>query len=196
MRGEALQQQPNSPAEPKIEPLVPATPGCEHPWFNYWSLGADARIALRFHAFRQRHPAWFRTRWANRLAYAALGAQEPGRALGSARGQAHPFSRRLPTWAGSLVMSSIPSYAGGVHLPGVRADDGRLEAFAMPRGLSLGLVMAGLHRPCCVGSFSQLELTLSDALAMQMDGEPFVAPSGRYHLSRQGQARVVVVEKD
>ncbi len=30
MRGGALQQQGNSPAEPKMNLLVPATPGCEY----------------------------------------------------------------------------------------------------------------------------------------------------------------------
>jgi diacylglycerol kinase (ATP) len=187
----------NSPAEPIIEPLVLATPGCDRPWFNYCSLGADARIALHFHDFRQRHPAWFRARWANRLAYAALGAQEPGGGLMAVMGRARPFPRGLPAWASSLVMTSIPSYAGGVRLPaGVRADDGRLEAFGLPCGLSLGLVVAGLRRPCCVGPFNQLELDLPRPLPMQVDGEPFVAAGGRYLVSRQGQARVVVVDRD
>ncbi len=158
-------------------------------WFNYWSLGLDARIATRFHQLRRRHGVWFPSALANRLLYTALGLREPHRPL-SCRLRAGP---PLPGWASALVVASIPSYAGGARLAAdMRADDGRLELFALAAGLPLGMAASGLRRPYRVASGPGIDLDLGAAMAMQLDGEPSWAPAGRYRVRPGGRIAVLV----
>ncbi len=164
-------------------------PGGARGWFNYWSLGLDARIATRFHQIRHRHGAWFPSPLANRLLYTALGLREPHRPL-ACRMRAGP---PLPGWAAALVVASIPSYAGGARLAAdMRADDGRLELFALAAGLPLGLVASGLRRPYRVASASGVDLDLVAGMAMQLDGEPGWAPAGHYRVRSGGRIAVLV----
>jgi diacylglycerol kinase (ATP) len=166
-------------------------PGLGRGWCNYLSLGVDARVALRFHHLRLRHRWLARGPAINRGLYGVLGAQQRGVDLARRmRLVDHPS---LPRWAGVLVLGNIPSYAGGVVLArGMRADDGLLEAVALGHGLSLGLVTGRLRRPRLLARLAHLVFDLGAPVAMQVDGEPFIAPPGHYRISRAASVQVLV----
>ncbi len=162
-------------------------PGCPgRAWFNYWSIGDDAAAANRFHHLRRVQPWLMRGAGLNKALYGACGLVEPGRRLVGAVDVA------LPAGCGALVAAGIPSYAGGRRLgPAIRADDGLLDLFALPAGLGLGLMLAGLRRARALGRHAVLELRLSRPVPMQLDGEPFVAAAGAWRARRDGQVAVL-----
>lgn len=166
-------------------------PGLDRSWCNYLSLGADARVALRFHHLRLRHRWLARGPAINRGLYGVLGAQQRGVDL--VRRLRPLGGPSLPHWAAVLVLGNIPSYAGGVVLASdMRLDDGRFEAVALGHGLALGLVTARLRRPRLLGRHERLEFDLGGGVAMQVDGEPFLAPPGRYRICRARSVSVLV----
>lgn len=170
-----------------------AGPGLERGWCNYLSLGLDARVALRFHHLRLRHRWLARGPAINRGLYGVLGAQQRG--IDLARRVRLVGGAPLPRWAAVLVLGNIPSYAGGVRLAsGMRVDDGRFEALALGQGLALGLVTARLRRPRLLGRHDHLEFDLGTGVAMQLDGEPFIAPPGRYRVTRTTGVSVLVAD--
>jgi diacylglycerol kinase family enzyme len=170
-----------------------AGPGLDRGWCNYLSLGLDASVALRFHHLRLRHRWLARGPVINRGLYGVLGAQQRGNDL--ARCVRVGGGMRLPRWAAGLVLDNIPSYAGGVVLAqGMRIDDGRFEMLALGAGLALGLVTARLRRPRLLGRHTHLELDLGTAMAMQLDGEPILAPPGRYRITRAPGVHVLVAD--
>lgn len=164
-------------------------PGVDRAWFNYWSLGADARVAHRFDCLRRRRPWLLRSPAINRAAYALLGAGHHGPRLPVAWHGGRP----LPAWAAALVLTSIPSYAGGVRLSRLSDPaDGRLEVFALGAQLAMGLVAARLRRPRLLAQPSAWELILQRPAPMQVDGEPFIATPGRFACRHGGTIGVLV----
>lgn len=159
-------------------------------WFNYLSFGLDARIALAFHRLRRRHPRLIRSPAINRALYGALGLCQPRVVLSEAvRVIGQP---PLPDWTAALVAINIPSYAGGVQLASViDAADQRLDLFPLAGGLGLGLVTARLRQPSSLGQFDDLELALAHPVPFQCDGEPGIAPAGRYRVRWGGQVSVL-----
>ncbi len=159
-------------------------------WFNYLSIGTDARVALRFHRLRRLHPWMFRGQAINRAMYGAVALSEPqlplSRSLDLAR-------HTVPAWARAVVFTNIGSYAGGTALGrGIHAVDGHLDGFLLGPGSVLGLAAAGVRRPHPLGAMAQVDFTLRVPTAMQIDGEPSVAPPGRYSVRRVGMVRVLM----
>lgn len=86
--------------------------------FNcYFSVGADAAVALRFHTMRERTPSLFNSQIGNKLVYAAVGGGEGIKPT-------YPVLSQLITLtidgvaysvedAVSVVCLNIPYYAGG-----------------------------------------------------------------------------------
>lgn len=168
-------------------------PGLDRGWCNYLSLGLDAGVALRFHQLRHRHRWLARGPVINRGLYGVIGAQQRGTDL--VRQVRLSGARPLPSWSAVLVLSNIPSYAGGVTLArDMRVDDGRFEVLALGEGLALGLVNARLRRPRLLGRHAHLEFDLGARVAMQVDGEPFHAMPGRYRIDRAPGIRVLVAD--
>lgn len=157
-------------------------PGIDRAFINYWSAGYDAEVALRFHRLRQRRRAL--VSWLGRSAYVLVGAATPAPALD----ERLVAERRLPTGTASLVLASIPSYAAGVRLAAdMDAGDGLCEMVSLPGGVAAGLALAGaLPRPL-LGRGRSWRFRLREPLAMQADGEPFMAPPGRYAVAWAGQ---------
>jgi hypothetical protein len=93
------------------------------PMNNYCSFGMDADISARFDAARRRHPALHRSRAMNKLWYGAHGLAAACGAASitnenvalSLDGAAVPLPRAADGGK-ALVISNVPSYAGGVDL--------------------------------------------------------------------------------
>lgn len=165
-------------------------PGGTLAWFNYLSLGVDARIARRFHRLRRHHPWLFAGGMMNKALYgaAAMGEVQQGLA-----GAVEVAGVGLPSWARALVFANIASYAGGVALgTDISPVDGHLDGFVLGPGAALGLAAGGVRRPHRLAAAAAIELVLARPLVMQIDGEPSRAPAGRYRLRREGQVRVLV----
>ena len=164
-------------------------------WYNYVSLGYDARIAHRFQALRRQHPRLFVSALVNRSIYAlaslAESTQPLGRALRMALGAGSEL--QLPRWASALLFTSIPSYAGG-HCLGsqIVADDGHLDVFALPAGLPLSLALGRLRTLRTLGAPASAAFTVTRPLAVQIDGEPLLAPPGAYHIAHGGTVPILV----
>jgi diacylglycerol kinase (ATP) len=171
----------NGPIGPKI-------------WCNYLSIGVDANVALRFHHLRLRHPWLAQGGVVNRGIYGLLGAQQRGSALSPMVGLSHGL--RLPPSASVLVLSNIASYAGGATLArNIRTDDAQFEVVALGHGVRLGLATAGLRRPRLLHRLDHLTLVLGSEIAMQMDGEAFIAPAGRYQVTHAGSIKALDGER-
>lgn len=176
-------------AERRLDGWRVVGPGFDRTWFNYWSIGADARTAWRFDRLRRRRPWLLRTPAINRVAYALLGAVDRGPHLPVLGAGGRP----LPAWAAALVLASIPSYAGGVCLaPGIDPADGRLEVFALGAQIAMGLVAARLRRPRLIDRAPGWELALARPVPMQVDGEPLIAVAGHYRCRHAGTIGVLV----
>jgi diacylglycerol kinase (ATP) len=163
-------------------------PNLTRTWFNYWSLGIDARVALGFHHLRDRHPYLFRLQALNLALYATIGLGQVPPRLDQRIG-----NLSLPVWTRGLVICNIASWAGGVRLhPGIRADDGHADAFALAAGIPLGLATGRVRQPLRLGTRREWTIDLRQPTSMQCDGEPFVARSGRYRAHCHGQALVLI----
>ncbi len=164
--------------------------GWQRAFYNYCSLGVDARVAARFHATRGELPWLFRSSLVNKAMYGIVGLGEPG------RGIAHVIEgfADLPDWTRAIVLTSIPSYAGGTCLhPLIHPGDGILEAIALGPGLSLGLAAAGVRQPRLLSRERSYRFRLARPVTAQVDGEPLRLPAGSYTIAQQGSVRVVVL---
>lgn len=164
-------------------------PGVERIWFNYWSTGIDAAVALRFHRLRQRRPWLFRHRMLNLGIYGVLGLADTWRRLGGAvRGDAID----VPHHAGALVVANISSWASGVRLPAcIRDDDGLADGLALDAGLGLALTTLGLRPPRHLAARAEWRLITDRDLPMHCDGEPFLAAAGTWQARHGGQVPVL-----
>jgi len=164
-------------------------------WYNYLSIGYDARIAHRFHALRRQHPRLFISALVNRSIYAVASLAESMRPLGRAVRWADlkGLEQPVPRWASALLFANIPSYAGG-HCLGsqIAADDGRLDVFALPAGLPLSLALGRIRTLRALGAPHGAGFTLTRPLAVQIDGEPLLAPPGAYRITHGGSVPILV----
>jgi diacylglycerol kinase (ATP) len=163
------------------------------PWFNYISFGYDARVVRRFHAMRAHHPGLFLGAALNKALYGMSSLAERVSPLSGGLELLGPPALAVPAWAAGVVLANIASYAGGTRLgPAIAPDDGRVDAFALPAGLSLGLALGGVRVARRLGAHRDLRLRLSRPLALQVDGEPLLAPAGRYEVAHEGTVPVLI----
>mmetsp|Transcript_16169 Transcript_16169/g.63046 ORF Transcript_16169/g.63046 Transcript_16169/m.63046 type:complete len:581 (-) Transcript_16169:57-1799(-) len=154
---------------------------------NYFSIGIDAKIALKFHNLRQSTPDLFKSRLVNKGVYGGFGIQN---AVSKAETMkdlnvqvvVDQEPAEFDTGLEGIVFLNIQSYAGGTDLwgkvsesdekrrPG-RMDDGSLEVVGL-RGVTHMLGMqAGLVGGERITQGSEIVLT-GAAMDVQVDGEP------------------------
>jgi hypothetical protein len=132
----------------------------------------------------------FRHRLVNMGLYGVLGVAD---ALFHLAGAVRCDAVTIPDRAGALVMANIRSWAGGVHLPDLIADDdGKIDGLALDAGLGLGLTTLGLRQARHLAAASTWTITTSRALPMHCDGEPFLAPPGDWSVHHEGQVPVLM----
>ena len=155
-------------------------------FFLYLSCGADARVARRFHAARQRHRRWFLGPAVNQLWYGLC-------AVGETHAPVPVRDLARPPSTAALLFANVPSYAGGC-CPGrgIAAADGRLDVFALPPGLRLGLMLSGLRRLRPLGAHATWRFTCMRPLSVQLDGEPRLLSAGAHVIDHAGRACVLM----
>eukprot|EP01130_Rhizamoeba_saxonica_P010058 TRINITY_DN4116_c0_g2_i1.p1 TRINITY_DN4116_c0_g2~~TRINITY_DN4116_c0_g2_i1.p1 ORF type:complete len:566 (-),score=121.84 TRINITY_DN4116_c0_g2_i1:18-1715(-) len=172
---------------------------------NYFSVGVDAEIALKFHNERETNPDAFTSRVGNYLKYAKHGA--------SAAMQGYPDLSKSITLEvdgeyvhlqplRALVVVNLPSCYGGCYLWGsddelegnlqpMRIDDGLVEIVGITSASHLGKIQAGVSSPFRIAQGSDVKITLSKPLPCQVDGEPAKWEPCRIHISLENQVRVL-----
>ena len=163
--------------------------GISRSFYNYLSMGADARVAARFHTLRRDMPWLFRSPLINKSLYGFVSLSEP-----AIRVHEIISGLDLPEWTRAVVFANIASYAGGTRLgANIRADDGWIDGFALGAGSALGLAVTGIrppHRFLCGGV---VRFSLNNPLLVQLDGEPLRLEPGQYTIAHGGRARVITL---
>ena len=106
---------------------------------NYFSVGVDAEVALKFHRLREEKPQLFKSRFINKGWYGLYGMEGMIKNCGPLAkdvtlyidGSHVPFSRDI---AGIIVMN-IHSYAGGTDPWGPVSAKSRWQRASMSDGL-------------------------------------------------------------
>eukprot|EP00052_Salpingoeca_macrocollata_P008449 m.67002 g.67002 ORF g.67002 m.67002 type:complete len:783 (-) comp16599_c0_seq2:52-2400(-) len=169
---------------------------------NYFSIGVDASIALRFHIEREQNPAKFRSRAKNKFFYAQFGAEEAFKNSCAHLEQdielvvdGKPY--KLPNLQGIAVLN-IPSMYGGSNLWGTQQGkqyeaqhigDKLFEVVGIYGSLHVGQIKGGLRQSARrIAQGSSLVLTTKKLLPMQIDGEPWMQSACTVELSHHNQA--------
>jgi len=169
---------------------------------NYFSVGVDASIALRFHHERESNPEKFKSRAKNKLFYAQYGAAEMFRSSCSdlekfieleVDGEFVP----LPDLEGIAILN-IPSMYGGTNLWGTQTSrrfqtqhigDGLIEVVGIYGSLHVGQIKGGFRQHAKrIAQGAHIKLTTKKTYPMQTDGEPWVQAPCTVSISLFNQA--------
>eukprot|EP00994_Dinema_validum_P001518 NODE_1309_length_1013_cov_58.443983_g1009_i0.p2 GENE.NODE_1309_length_1013_cov_58.443983_g1009_i0~~NODE_1309_length_1013_cov_58.443983_g1009_i0.p2 ORF type:complete len:239 (+),score=55.46 NODE_1309_length_1013_cov_58.443983_g1009_i0:196-912(+) len=158
---------------------------------NYFSLGIDAAIALKFHQQREQAPEKFASRAGNKFRYALLGAEKallPGCMLYDnvqiTAGVASPVPVPVQgDWEG-VVVSNLPNYQAGQNFWGAPSStepfypinicDGLLEVMGLSGGMHMAVIRTELYTANRLAQTDRLQLRVSHDVPMQVDGEPWM----------------------
>eukprot|EP01094_Clydonella_sp_ATCC50884_P007314 TRINITY_DN16498_c0_g1_i1.p1 TRINITY_DN16498_c0_g1~~TRINITY_DN16498_c0_g1_i1.p1 ORF type:complete len:298 (-),score=92.98 TRINITY_DN16498_c0_g1_i1:71-889(-) len=173
---------------------------------NYFSVGVDARIALQFHTTRNSNPQLFSHRIINKGWYGLFGAQnmvfspEPLTSQGVSMSlDGIPFD--ISSSLESIIVSNIPSYAGGCDLWGsfkeedgfgpVSFEDGKLEVMGLRSIAHMSAIQTGIDKAKRLGQPQRLSVRITQPIPVQVDGEPFVYESGDITITYKNRARML-----
>ncbi|VBB26906.1 unnamed protein product [Acanthocheilonema viteae] len=159
---------------------------------NYYSIGADAHVALQFHHSRSANPQMLNSRLKNRIAYGGLGTIDLFKRTWKLL---HEYitlecdgidltSKIKEFKFHCILFLNITYYAGGT-VPWSNDDeekhrssscDGKLEVLGFTTATLATLQMGGKGER--IAQCSHARITTSKAIPMQVDGEPcLLAPS-------------------
>lgn len=153
---------------------------------NYLGVGCDAGVALNFHRQRQTRPELFTSRLLNKAWYVGYGARD---VLEQSCKNLHQKIKLyldgseydLPELEGVVILN-INSWSAGCSIwddsnkdgMGVsRMDDKLIEVVGMYSSLHIGTIQVSLSEPLRIGQASEVKIVLSEALPIQVDGEPW-----------------------
>ncbi|KAM9377213.1 diacylglycerol kinase theta [Pholidichthys leucotaenia] len=164
---------------------------------NYFGLGIDAQVSLDFHQAREDDPDKFTSRFHNKGVYVKVGLQKISQTKSLHKELQLEVDTQvipLPNIEG-LIFLNIPSWGSGADLWGSEADgrygkpridDGLLEVVGVTGVVHMGQVQGGLRSGIRIAQGNFIRLTLKKAIPVQVDGEPWIQPSGHIIVSAAG----------
>ncbi|KAM4555285.1 diacylglycerol kinase theta isoform 1-T1 [Odontesthes bonariensis] len=164
---------------------------------NYFGLGIDAELSLDFHLAREDDPDKFTSRFHNKSVYVKVGLQKISHTRTLHRElqlQVDSHNVPLPSIEG-LIFLNIPSWGSGADLWGSEVDsrhekpsidDGLLEVVGVTGVVHMGQVQSGLRSGIRIAQGNYIRLTVSKAIPVQVDGEPWIQPPGHIIISAAG----------
>jgi len=179
-----------------------------HVMNNYFSLGTDAQIALKFHTLRNDKPDLFKSQIQNKMWYVLFGSQQTFKSEAPLNqlielevdGDIIPLSKNLTC----LVVLNLSSYGGGNDLWGTVSEqqkkkfspqsfsDGVLEVIGIKGAFSLGANLAGLGRPKKLVQGRGIQIRCNKSVPLQVDGEPWQENPCLIKISLLNQARMLL----
>ncbi|GAB6033373.1 hypothetical protein CHUAL_013138 [Chamberlinius hualienensis] len=176
---------------------------------NYFSLGADAYIALEFHEAREARPDKFNSRLRNKMFYGQAGGKDllqrkwkdlsDYATLECDGKDLTPKLKELKVHA--ILFLNINSYGGGTHpwnnqsagFESPTTHDGLIEVIGLTT-YQLALLQAGGHGTCLAQCHSARVAT-TRTIPVQVDGEPCKLAPSLIELKIRNQVNMVAKAK-
>jgi len=189
---------------------------------NYFSVGIDAKVALKFHEQRTDHPAQFNNQLVNKFWYLKHGTT-------SISDGCIGFKNYVTLWVDNqkidlpddlqgIIAVNIPSAYGGAYLwmshhalntqnntpntnqQAFRAqaiDDGLIEICGLKGSVHLGQIQSGIASAVYLGQGKDIVILVNETFAAQIDGEPWEQPSEtKYSISSFKRVPVIILPKN
>ncbi|CEF60397.1 Diacylglycerol kinase [Strongyloides ratti] len=160
---------------------------------NYFSIGADAHVALQFHHSRSANPQMLNSRFKNRIAYGGLGTIDLFKRAWkdlteyiNVECDGISITQRLKDSKFHCILFHNITYYGGGTTPWGNEEtetmqkqsccDGKIEVLGFTTATLAALQMGGKGER--IAQCSSAKITTTKAIPMQVDGEPcLLAPS-------------------
>ena len=171
-------------------------------------IGADAKVALKFHEQREAHPERFKSRIGNKISYTAIGSKAAFERTILNREmtvEANGQKVDIPNDAEGLVILNLDNYGAGINLWGTKSEDkfktqsfrdGMFEVVTINSTFHLGAIKVHLANATRICQASEITLKMnSNSLAAQVDGEPWMQPPAIIHISHLNRGQMLVKEE-
>ncbi|CAB3996663.1 RNA-directed DNA polymerase from transposon X-element [Paramuricea clavata] len=172
---------------------------------NYFSVGCDATVVLKFHKHREQQPSLFSSRLFNKAIYFGYGVNEVLEANCKNLQEKIQLEMDgriidLPELEGIVVLN-INSWCAGVKmisgndedLPPVSFSDGKLEVCGLYSSFHIARMQVNLADPLLLGQAHEVKIRVKEKrqLPMQIDGEPWEQGPGVVTLSHLNQTMML-----
>jgi len=170
---------------------------------NYFSIGVDAQVALRFHLEREANPDKFKSRTGNKLMYGQFGMevymQNVPQLVDVITMEIDGKPYEIPKDLQGIMVINLPNYAGGSNLWGntpdkpISINDKKLEIVGVQSAFHMGQCKTGLASAIQICQCSSISFNwIKDSgISVQVDGEPWLQDPCKIHIQLLNQANML-----